>query len=47
MNSYAPWQQLCGNGDTWYGEPGYHYGVYDPEGRDGPYYYNGGLCECN
>ena len=37
----------CGNGDTWYGEPGYHYGVYDPEGRDGPYYYNGGLCECN
>lgn len=38
----------CGNGtDTWYGEPGYHYGHDDPPGPNGPYAYNGGLCECH
>ena len=42
--------QLCdcgGDGDSWYGEPGSHYGVDDPMGNTGPYAYNGGLCECN
>jgi len=37
----------CGNGDDWYGEPGYHYGADDPAGPHGPYGYNGGLCECH
>ena len=37
----------CGNGDEWYGTPGEHYSRYDPVGRNGPYDYNGGLCECN
>lgn len=37
----------CGDGNGWYGEPGRHYGSDDPPGRDGPYAYNGGLCECN
>jgi hypothetical protein len=37
----------CGNGDSWYGEPGEHYNTADPRGNEGPYAYNGGLCECN
>lgn len=42
----------CGTGDPdqedpWYGVPGEHYNAADPEGRDGPYAYNGGLCECH
>jgi hypothetical protein len=37
----------CSNGDDWYGVPGEHYGVEDPEGKYGPYAYNGGLCECD
>lgn len=37
----------CGDGEYWYGEPGEHYGVEDPQGPDGPYAYNGGLCECH
>jgi uncharacterized RmlC-like cupin family protein len=37
----------CGDGDTWYGEKGRHYSTDDPDGRYGPYAYNGGLCECH
>ena len=37
----------CGDGDDWHGEPGQHYNTADPRGREGPYAYNGGLCECN
>jgi hypothetical protein len=37
----------CGDGETWYGDPGWHYGKEDPPGDNGPYTYNGGLCECN
>jgi hypothetical protein len=37
----------CGNGEDWYGEPGQHYTSQDPIGKNGPYAYNGGLCECN
>ena len=37
----------CGDGEGWYGDPGSHYGPNDPIGNDGPYAYNGGLCECN
>jgi len=37
----------CGDGDAWYGTPGEHYNSDDRPGRDGPYGYNGGLCECN
>ena len=37
----------CGNGEEWYGEPGEHYNSYDPAGHNGPYAYNGGLCECH
>lgn len=42
----------CGTGDVdqedpWYGAPGEHYGPHDPQGKDGPYAYNGGVCECN
>jgi len=38
----------CGDGEeNWYGEPGVHYGPDDPPGHDGPYGYNGGLCECH
>lgn len=37
----------CGDGISWYGKPGYHYGAKDPSGRYGPYAYNGGLCECH
>lgn len=36
----------CGDGEQWYGIPGEHYNSEDPRG-DGPYEYNGGLCECN
>jgi len=37
----------CGDGETWYGEPGYHYGSDDKIGRNGPYAYNGGRAECD
>jgi hypothetical protein len=37
----------CGDGCGWYGTPGEHYGPEDPPGPNGPYAYNGGLCECN
>ena len=42
----------CGTGDVdaedpWYGAPGEHYGDADPMRKDGPYAYNGGLCECH
>jgi len=37
----------CGNGEEWYGEPGEHYNSADPAGHNGPYAYNGGLCECH
>ncbi|WP_425618072.1 hypothetical protein NA78x_001765 [Anatilimnocola sp. NA78] len=38
----------CGDGiSQWHGEPGRHYSVNDPLGKDGPYSYNGGLCECH
>lgn len=37
----------CGDGDNWYGEPGWHYGPDDPIGRHGPYASNGGLCKCH
>ncbi len=37
----------CGNGETWHGEPGHHYTAHDPTGNNGPYAYNGGLCECH
>ena len=37
----------CGDGLGWYGMPGEHYGPSDPQGPNGPYSYNGGLCECH
>ncbi len=37
----------CGDGDGWYGTPGEHYNNDDPPGNNGPYAYNGGLCECH
>ena len=38
----------CGNGeDEWYGTAGEHYNSEDPEGKNGPYSYNGGHCECH
>ena len=38
----------CGDGEEgWYGEIGIHYNADDPRGPNGPYAYNGGLCECN
>jgi len=37
----------CGDGHGWYGEPGEHYSSQDPQGKQGPYAYNGGLCECH
>lgn len=37
----------CGDGEGWYGEPGSHYTNADPPGHNGPYAYNGGLCECH
>ena len=37
----------CSDGEGWYGTPGGHYSEDDPAGADGPYLYNGGLCECH
>lgn len=37
----------CGNGEDWYGVPGEHYNNEDPQGYNGPYGYNDGLCECH
>ena len=37
----------CGDGEGWYGEPGEHYHNDDPVGQNGPYAYNGCLCECH
>lgn len=38
----------CGDGEEdWYGVPGEHYNSNDPRGAEGPYSYNGGLCECS
>ena len=37
----------CGDGEGWYGIPGEHYNQDDQAGRNGPYYYNGGLCKCH
>ena len=38
----------CGDGENWYGVPGEHYNTnQDPAGPNGPYTYNGGLCECH
>jgi len=37
----------CGDGYGHYGEPGWHYNSEDPIGNNGPYAYNGGLCECH
>lgn len=37
----------CGDGDGWYDVAGEHYNSEDPPGKDGPYAYNGGLCECH
>lgn len=38
----------CGDGDgEWYGTPGEHYNDEDQQGPQGPYSYNGGLCECH
>jgi len=37
----------CGDGESWYSIPGEHYNDEDPEGPDGPYASNGGLCHCH
>jgi hypothetical protein len=37
----------CGDCEEWHGIPGEHYNDEDPQGQDGPYGYNGGLCECH
>lgn len=37
----------CGDTEDWYGQPGEHYSSEDPSGTNGPYAYNGGLCECH
>lgn len=37
----------CGDGEEWYGTPGEHYTADDPQGDDGPYARNGGLCQCH
>ena len=37
----------CGNGEDWHGTPGEHYNSDDLPGYNGPYGYNGGLCECH
>jgi len=37
----------CGDGEDWYGEKGCHYVGGDYQGPQGPYAYNGGLCECH
>lgn len=58
LEAFSEWKKLnpgtdacicdcCGNGETWYGEPGSHYTSEDPAGPHGPYAYNGGLCECH
>ena len=36
----------CGNGENWHDVPGEHYNA-DNKGKNGPYAYNGGLCECH
>jgi DnaJ-class molecular chaperone len=37
----------CGGDEGWHGTPGEHYNPEDPPGPQGPYAYNGGLCECH
>jgi hypothetical protein len=37
----------CGDGSGWHGVPGEHYNEDDQPGLNGPYAYNGGLCECH
>jgi hypothetical protein len=37
----------CGDGYCWYGIPGEHYNNEDKIGKNGPYEYNGGYCECH
>ena len=37
----------CGDTEYWYGVPGEHYNPEDLPGPNGPYSYNGGLCECH
>ena len=37
----------CGDGEEWYGIPGEHYNSDDPQGPNGPYASNGGLCHCH
>jgi hypothetical protein len=37
----------CGDGEGWYGIPGEHYNSEDPPGKNGPYAFNGGLCQCH
>lgn len=37
----------CGDGEGWYGTPGEHYNREDPQGPNGPYAGNGGLCHCH
>lgn len=37
----------CGDGENWYGHPGYHYEAGDVPGSGGPYADNGGLCKCH
>lgn len=37
----------CGDGCGWHGVRGEHYNHTDPQGDQGPYHYNGGLCECH
>lgn len=37
----------CGDGDDWYGIAGEHYNADDPQGPNGPYAGNGGLCQCH
>lgn len=36
----------CGDGEDWHDVPGEHYND-DKQGKNGPYAYNGGLCECH
>lgn len=37
----------CGDGEDWYGVAGEHYNSEDPQGKNGPYASNGGLCHCH
>lgn len=37
----------CGDGEDWYGTPGEHYNADDPQGSNGPYASNSGLCMCH